>query len=860
MANPILPKDFSLFPSFSDIPDPPIEEIVEPKSFRNTLIRTLLWMTIIPVFALFFLLYHQIQATTKDADTVQLSIAQNIASHASNFILGTIEKVQFSSTLMSQNHYSLETLNSVLVNLIEQHEELIYGAWLDKNHHVLASYTAKDKSLNPQLLNLEDSSQIAEKQYRARISQDLRYVSITLEIPYSSGEKIYFLGLLHLSPLITLIKDSDQKQRFSIALLEDNRIIFSSSSTSDQKSLVLTASDWKQIYENPTGCIIRSLGTRNVATVSSFVHIPELNWTVVVSESLQQRDALVRSSTETAMIVLLVTFTASVLVGLLIAGPLSRSVNELNDAVRRFGRTGKFDSSFINNLEKDGTTEIISLGHSFENMARDIQENNNKLENINIELENQVQDRTAKILLRNRELRALHRLLVPIHDINNKNGLDLVHQSIEDFRSIWELKELRFIPILTEINSKDCDQSVTNQRIPVVMNSRLLGWLKVGEKDVLTSDQMESLTRLANSVAILLANKNLVDQLEKEHATLVSVFESMTDGVLIIGRSGRIIYSNDLAAKVLHSSRSIVGKDAYRLIFDHWKPINKVANIDFVVGESIRLVPVDTRNGTKYRTIDIVVFKVSDLPGFSGDRIGLLVRDTTREAEIESMKDNLLSVVAHELKTPVTAMRLQAESLRSYSLEKTVTCPENIDELIEESSRLGQLIDDLLDVSRIEGGAMKLVPKVVQVASLIDRAARLTLSRYPIHIKRTIDPEAETLLADPERLTQVFINLFNNAARYKKETQQVAQCRVHVIPQGNFVRIEIIDDGRGIPDNIIGNIFERFYQANMTDHRVSGGTGLGLSIVRGIVEAHGGKISVESVQGMYTCFIILLPY
>ena len=127
-------------------------------------------------------------------------------------------------------------------------------------------------------------------------------------------------------------------------------------------------------------------------------------------------------------------------------------------------------------------------------------------------------------------------------------------------------------------------------------------------------------------------------------------------------------------------------------------------------------------------------------------------------------------------------------------------------------------------------------------------------------MERQIDSDAETFLADPDRITQVFINLFNNAARYKKPTQDVALCRVTVVPQEEFVRIEVKDFGRGIPADIIDYVFERFYQANMTDQRVSGGTGLGLSIVRGIVEAHGGEISVDSVLEEYTRFVILLPY
>ena len=210
----------------------------------------------------------------------------------------------------------------------------------------------------------------------------------------------------------------------------------------------------------------------------------------------------------------------------------------------------------------------------------------------------------------------------------------------------------------------------------------------------------------------------------------------------------------------------------------------------------------------------------------------------------------------------MTALRLQAEALRHYSTENKVTQLQDIDGLIEEASRLGQLIDNLLDVSRIMGGAMRttLAPKVVQIASIIDRAARLSKSRYEISITREIDPEAETLQVDPDRLTQVFVNLFNNAARYKKVDQSQAICDVMVEPRGDNVQIVITDYGRGIEPDKIKNVFERFYQADMTDERISGGIGLGLPIVRGIIQSHHGTISVESEVGHYTRFTILLPY
>lgn len=863
MADPQLPKnDFSLFPSFSDIPDPPVEEIVEPKSFRNTLIRTLTWMAIIPVFTLFFLLNHQTQSATKDADNLLLSFAQKTAISTSIFIDNTIKMVRFSADIMPVRAGENIALLRESLGVLAQQTDLIYSAWIDQSTlKVLASNQSHGAEYQLEQSDIDLLLSLSKnKTYASRITVDKKHIVIALKAKVDHLNSLYFVGAFKLSTMIAQMPRIEPTSRYSVAVLYGrNQVLYDSSDTDSVNAFDLTQEQWNSITKSSLGEVIHSSGYRNTARVGSFLYIPNINWVVAVSEPLEQRDALIRSSLKAALWVILLAFVTSICAGILTAAPLTRSVNLLSDAVRTFGRQGKLDETIVSKLEHEGTTELVSLGQSLENMAKDIQETNKKLAKLNAELESQVQDRTATVLLRNRELNSLNRLLAPIQSLGENVELDLIDQSIESFRLLLGLSELRFIPCEPE---KDFQNSLAvTSRIAVVMNHRCFGWLEAGQNDLMTADRMESLLRLANSLSIVLANRHLVQQLAKEHATLATVFDSITDGVLIIGRSGKVIYANDLAAKLLNNCQPIIGHDAHQLVFDHWKPVNN-SNIQHIeaLEEASRFIPISANTNLPHQTIDIVAFTVSDLPGFSGERKGLLLRDMTKEAQIENMKDHLMSVVAHELKTPVTALRLQAESLRHYSLEEKITELSEIEELIEESARLGQLIDDLLDISRIEGGAMKLVPTVVQVASLIDRAARLTKSRYAIEIERTIDPDAETFIADSGRITQVFINLFNNAARYKKDSQSTALCKVNVVQQDDFVRIEITDFGRGIASDKIENIFDRFYQADMTDQRVSGGTGLGLSIVRGIVHAHGGKITVQSVLNEYTQFVILLPY
>lgn len=390
--------------------------------------------------------------------------------------------------------------------------------------------------------------------------------------------------------------------------------------------------------------------------------------------------------------------------------------------------------------------------------------------------------------------------------------------------------------------------------VKVELSGTTYGWLVAGQGAVMTPDRVDSLRRLANSLAIVLANNALVTQLATEHATLTTVFESMTDGVVILGRSGRVIYANEYACRLVNDGRPLVGiygRQHIQLLYGQAIP-------DGAGLQHTRLVRRTTKSVTQ--TLDVVGFKVSDLPGFPGERSGWLIRDISREAGIDAMKENLVSVVAHELKTPVTALRLLTETVKHDADAGRTSNAEDVNELMDETLRLGQLIDDILDVSRIEGGAMKLDKRVVQVASLIDRAARLARARYPVNVEREIDPEAEVICADPLRLTQVFINLFVNAARYRKETQAAAECRVVVRPgaKGTVV-ISVTDQGKGIEQERLAKIFEPFYQADMTTRRVGGGAGLGLTIVKGITEAHHGEVGVQSILGKSSTFTVTIP-
>lgn len=849
------PSKGIFYDSLFDHSDIPTEEIVEPHSFRNNLIRALCYTAVVPIFMLGFFQLQQFQRAMQTADQAQLAMAQGIAD-SSRLNVESIERILQVLVDNAASGTQPARLQKNLNQLIKSGNEGIgvVGIFDKKSQPLALAYSDHNLTASHRLKSLLDSEKEIANGTTILVTdlpKAITFVSVvTKDKEQSSG--ITATALVSTAfldeTLSRVIGDRKfnaviyDRQGEEIASLYQSNLISSFELTEEQKN---------QVRLNPEGLLIRTPGTRAEAQIRAYIHVPRLNWLISVSQPLKVRDQSMMASAETSGFFLIIAVILTLLTGFTVNRPLTRSVNSLTDAVETFRKTGRF-KSVTQTLEKDGITELIELGTSFERMVNVVNESKQKQEKLNAQLEEQVAERTSTLLSRNAELLALQRLLLPMQSENANGSLALkshVSVSVEQFRVLLGLSELKFV---------SAEEGTLPEKelypMTVELSGKTYGWLIAGKGTVFTLDRVSSLRRLANSLAIVLANNALVTQLATEHDTLTAVFESMTDGVVILGRSGKIIYANEFACRLLNDGKPLIGLYGRQHIDDLYER----AVPEELTGQHTRLVRRTKKATTQI--IDVVGFVVAGLPGFSGERRGWLIRDISREAGIDAMKENLVSVVAHELKTPVTALRLLTETVKRDSEAQRPSSQEDAQELMDETLRLGQLIDDILDVSRIEGGAMKLEKHLVQVASLVDRATRLAKARYPIRVERNITEEAEVMCVDPLRMTQVFINLFINAARYRKPDQPFALCRVDVSAgENNTVVIKVTDHGRGIESERLAQIFEPFYQADMTTKRASGGAGLGLTIVKGITEAHDGEVRVQSVFGASTTFTITIP-
>lgn len=257
------------------------------------------------------------------------------------------------------------------------------------------------------------------------------------------------------------------------------------------------------------------------------------------------------------------------------------------------------------------------------------------------------------------------------------------------------------------------------------------------------------------------------------------------------------------------------------------------------------------------RTFAVVITPIKDLEGYLTGLV-VVLRDVTRFKELERMKISFLNTVSHELRTPMTSIRAFSELM-----QKKQVAQEKMSEwagiIFEEARRLGRLIDDLLDVSRIEAGKkLSINRRSVEILPLIRKTAALfqkDAATHPLNIEAEKGPETAEL--DPDRLEQILANLLSNAIKYSPKGGPVT-LRLSPLENG-WLRMEVADSGVGLTEVDRLRIWDKFYRAESKENVGIGGTGLGLSITRYLVEQHGGRVGVDSQLGKGSCFWLEMP-
>jgi two-component system phosphate regulon sensor histidine kinase PhoR len=340
----------------------------------------------------------------------------------------------------------------------------------------------------------------------------------------------------------------------------------------------------------------------------------------------------------------------------------------------------------------------------------------------------------------------------------------------------------------------------------------------------------------------------------EEQTKLETVIKNMHEGVLVVNNKNEIILMNPSLKRTFMIDYPLEGKLLLAVI----------RNIDIK-----DLVDVTNKGEQKLFSKEISVnipeekiFKVNSAPIFSDNYITgaiLVFHDITELRHLEKIRQDFVANVSHELRTPISSIKGYTETLLEGALEDKNNARDFINIINQDSNRLAKLIDDLLDLSKIESGNLKMVFLPIDILEVIKRAIAVVNNQAKEKSIQIILDSRENLpkvLADDTRLSQVMINLLDNAIKYTPNDRSI---KISVYPKEKFVQIDVSDTGMGIPQENLPRIFERFYRIDKSRSRTLGGTGLGLSIVKHIVQGHGGEVWVKSELEQGSTFSFIIP-
>ena len=379
------------------------------------------------------------------------------------------------------------------------------------------------------------------------------------------------------------------------------------------------------------------------------------------------------------------------------------------------------------------------------------------------------------------------------------------------------------------------------------------------EIQIYSRDEWGEFARAVNEMRIRLREK--IEEVSRERDYLKTILKGMVEGVLVVDERSRILMVNDALRKILSLSSEVVDK----------APLEAIRNAE--LEEAIREAIQEGKNTAFELTfplsggkiVEVNVVGISPSPeerAQAAEKIKgaiAVFHDISRLKELEKVRQDFVANVSHELRTPLTTIKGYTETLLDGALKEEVA-PQFLQVIQKHADRLTKIVEDLLTLSKIETKEFYLKQERLLLSDLVDDVldfVKEAAEKKKISISRSIAPSSLEVRGDRSYLEQVFINLLDNGIKY---TQPGGEISVSAVKneQGE-IQVVIKDNGMGIPKEDLSRIFERFYRVDKGRSQELGGTGLGLSIVKHLVQAHGGRVWVESQPEKGSAFYFTLP-
>lgn len=349
------------------------------------------------------------------------------------------------------------------------------------------------------------------------------------------------------------------------------------------------------------------------------------------------------------------------------------------------------------------------------------------------------------------------------------------------------------------------------------------------------------------------------EAMESERNRLNSVLSHMTDGVVATDRRGKVITINDMALSLLNVKKEVaIGQSILKLLnIEKDYTLRKILEST----EELLIELADLHQTNDQRIIRVEFSMIRRESGFISGLVAVL-HDVTEQEQTERERREFVSNVSHELRTPLTSMRSYIETLSEGAWQDKEIAPKFLKITLDETDRMIRMINDLLDLSRMDNGNLKLQLEMVNFNELVNFVLDrfdviLTNEEKQYTIRREFTKRQLFVEIDPDRMIQVIDNIMNNAIKYSPDGGTII---VRLMETHNNVVLSVTDRGLGIPKKDLAKIFDRFYRVDKARARKQGGTGLGLAISREVVRALGGSIWADSRENFGSTFYISLPY
>jgi PAS domain S-box-containing protein len=384
---------------------------------------------------------------------------------------------------------------------------------------------------------------------------------------------------------------------------------------------------------------------------------------------------------------------------------------------------------------------------------------------------------------------------------------------------------------------------------PLMVDTGVIGIVEFFFRDVREPDDnlLSLMGSISSQIGQFIERRKAEEAWKASEARAMSIIENMLAGVMVVDTNGKIESINPACEKIFaESAEDLIGTNLIDLFpaFPGEDPESFIRGLQVTAYSRVRELEARRKTGETFP----IEISMNDLDMQGQPRFLVSIRDISERREVDRLKKEFVSIVSHELRTPLTAIRGSLSLLAGGAMGELGQDADEVVSIAERNTiRLIGLINDILDLEKLESGQLEMHFNPTLLASVVEKAVETVRPLCDEHrIKLDIGSTDASIIADGDRLVQVVVNLVSNAVKFSPDDSTI---KVAIKEEPNWVEVRITDQGRGVPERFRQAIFERFHQVEASDSREKGGTGLGLAICKTIVERHHGTIGVENAKG-----------